>query len=465
MYDAFNVRFDCALRRVVLAVCGLIAFGVSGVAAGQGAGNVYSWGVTGYTPRDYTKAGACAAVVPSQLGSAGSGFRYVADGWTNTGGVLGYGVCKWKRERLSDGTFDSFQNSYFNRTTVPAPPPASCSGLASDGVGDKFTSSHFPGADGYCNAVSHCKMKVSSSVTAGGATLYSITHSSEVCTHGAVPSPVGDQATPGETCGGASPEFCLARAGENCGYLNDSFVCLPKVGETKCAVFGDGGRVCGNSAPTPPVPDNGTPGTVATPAATVQSTVNNVTTTLNYFNATQVAGSSRDPGSTGDNPYDDGPGEGGECDPATEECGEGSVTGGEFCSEEPICTGDAIQCAIVEQQWRNRCVASLTNDEKTAMFVGLPNDDIDGDGSSEGIAEGMPGSSDEPIDILSDFDSDGWLGGRTCPAIYNVDLPAAFGGVINISLADACFFFQLIGSIVLVMAWFEAAKIVVTGFF
>lgn len=345
------------------------------------------------------------------------------------------------------------------------PPPDQCSGLKSEGVGDQFTSLHYPGADGYCNPVSNCKMSVDSSVEADGTTIYKVLHTDLSCAHGAVPPPVGDQAVDGETCGGANPEFCLAKAGENCGYLNDSFVCLPKVGETECAVFGDGGRVCGNRAPTPPVPDNGTPGTAATPAAAVTSTVNNVSTTFNYFNATQVAGSSRDPGASGDDPYDEEGGDNGDCDPATEECGEGSVSGGEFCSAEPVCTGDAIQCAIVEQQWRNRCVAPVTDEERTAMFAGLANDDIDGDGASEGIAEGMPWSSDDPIDILSDFDSDGWLGGRTCPATYSVDLSSAFGGAINISLSEACFFFQIIGSIVLVMAWFEAAKIVVTGFF
>lgn len=184
------------------------------------------------------------------------------------------------------------------------PPPAACSGASADGVGDKFTTSTFPGSDGYCNAVSHCKMAVTSSVGVGGATIYKVEHTSQACANGGVPAPGEGALSAGETCAGSSPEFCMAKAGENCGYVNDSFVCLPKVGN-ECAVLADGGRVCGSSAPTPPVPDNGTAGVPATPDGQISSTVNNTTNVYNYFNTTTVGNSARDPGSTGENPYED----------------------------------------------------------------------------------------------------------------------------------------------------------------
>lgn len=79
--------------------------------------------------------------------------------------------------------------------------------------------------------------------------------------------------------------------GTNCGEVNGDRVCLGAVPPDKCVGFDSGGVACGASAPTPPVPDNGTPGTPAAPDATVS----NGTTTVNYYSSTTVNSSGTPP--------------------------------------------------------------------------------------------------------------------------------------------------------------------------
>lgn len=91
--------------------------------------------------------------------------------------------------------------------------------------------------------------------------------------------------------------------GENCGYLNGSYVCLGKTDPDECWVDTDGSRWCGDAAPTPPVPDSGTGGQKATPDDTVAAKGPDGTqNTYNYYNTGTVAGSSRPVPDSGANP-------------------------------------------------------------------------------------------------------------------------------------------------------------------
>lgn len=107
-------------------------------------------------------------------------------------------------------------------------------------------------------------------------------------------------------------EFCQSTPNQsNCGFLNGEFVCLGKVEDDGCAVTASGVRACGSNAPTPPVPDNGTPGVPAEPDAQI---VINQGDTINIYSTTTVGASSRPVNPSGDNPYDgydDGDGVGG----------------------------------------------------------------------------------------------------------------------------------------------------------
>jgi len=299
-------------------------------------------------------------------------------------------------------------------------------------------------------------------IGAGDSQLASITSQGRACAASAA-SPPPQSGDEDDDCMQVPGIGLVCAESDRCGSVNGDRVCPGQVPSGQCVGYASGGVACSSTAATPPAPDNGTPGTPAPPDVVIS--VNSSST--NYFNQTSVAGSQTPPSTSP--PQGGGPqgGDGGTC--SGEDCGggeEGSVTGGEFCVAPPVCEGDAIQCAIVLQQWRNRCVEPLTTEELDGAY-GLPGEvgDIDGDGAQEGRAEGLPGSADPAINILSDFDSSGWLSGRECPAEYSVALDSAFGGVISIPISDACFFFRIIGSIVLVVAWFEAAKIVVTGMF
>lgn len=198
------------------------------------------------------------------------------------------------------------------RVAASCPPPEQCSKNPSHGVGQTFTSNHYPGADGYCNALSKCKMDVTSSTSLGGQTVYTITHTDQNCTHSQVPPPGEDDLSDGESCAGSGAvQFCSSEQGSaNCGFVNGEYACLGSVEGDGCAVMPSGARACGASAPTPPVPDNGTPGQPADPDG--QITINEGDT-INYYNSSTVGGSNRPVNSGGDNPtdgHDDGNGAG-----------------------------------------------------------------------------------------------------------------------------------------------------------
>lgn len=196
------------------------------------------------------------------------------------------------------------------------------------GAGETFTSSNVEGPNTYCNPVSGCKMTVKNRT---GGTM-TIQHTLQNCNGDTDPP---DDSMPnegdGETCAAVGDgEYCASAQGDGeCGYINDTYTCLSKVKSDECKVLGDGGRVCGNQASsTPPVPDNGTPGQLATPDAVITQTNPDGSTTFNYFNSTTVLGSSRDPGTTGasgasssGSPHAPVPGEGdGEGEGLPEEC-------------------------------------------------------------------------------------------------------------------------------------------------
>lgn len=149
----------------------------------------------------------------------------------------------------------------------------------------------------------------------------------------------------GENCVAVGDgEYCASPSGGGqCGYVNDTYTCLDKIKDDECKTLADGGRVCGSEATTtPPVPDNGTPGQLATPDGQVSQTApgaspgigNGTTNNYNYYSSGTVAGSARDPGSTGasavsgsGSPHAPIPGAGGSGD------GDGDGGGGE-------CEGD-----------------------------------------------------------------------------------------------------------------------------
>lgn len=317
--------------------------------------------------------------------------------------------------------------------------------------GQTFFSGDASPAASYCDLTSSCRVeRKGSTVCLGSLCTTAFVGTGDAC--GSVTTPNSTTPMDGENCvAGSSAEYCQSEpSDQDCGYVNDNLVCLDSVEDDGCDVFSAGDRVCGPSAPTPPVPDNGTEGTPAEPDEEIVSTVDNITITYNYYDSTTVSNSSRDAGTSGDNPYDgsdDGSGadEGdGDCegDDCSEE--EGSASGGETCDEAPTCSGDAIQCAILDQEWRARCPS--IDLETLASDVGL-----DGEGAPTGT-----------VDAQS-LDAGGFLsGGGQCLADVTIDL--SDWGTVSVPLSDYCYLFVMFGYVVLTCAYLGAARIVSGAF-
>lgn len=323
-----------------------------------------------------------------------------------------------------------------------------CGLQACDGSikGQAFFSGEATPAASYCDVTSGCKVqRKGSTICLGSQCSTAYLGSGDDC--GSVTT--ANPATPaaGENCvAGSSAEYCQSEpSDQDCGYVNDNFVCLKSVEDDGCGVFSAGDRVCGSSAPTPPVPDNGTEGVPAEPDAEIVSTVDNSTTTYNYYDSTTVSNSSRDPGTSGDNAYDgsdDGSGMNGSGGDG-EEGEESSVSGGEACDAAPTCSGDAIQCAILDQEWRARCPS--IDVETLASDVGL-----DGEGAPGGTVDGQS------------LDATGFLTGAQC--LSDVTIELGDWGTVTVPLSDYCIYFVMMGYMVLVCAYLGAARIVSGAF-
>lgn len=258
------------------------------------------------------------------------------------------------------------------------------------------------------------------------------------------PPSAGPADSTAEKCAGSGYqlEFCAGpQSGDNCGYVNDTYTCLPKAQPDKCFVGVDGSMLCAEGAKLPPRPDNGTPGTPANPDDQLV-TVGDTTTTYNFYNSTTVAGSSR-PTPAGSNPDGTGvtPSQGGE----DEEEGTGSATGGEGCSAPPSCSGDAILCASLKQQWLARCPAAVTDAEIGALLG--PNDAI--------------GSADTDLSAaLSETRIVGSVG--ECPAAPSVTFPV-YGTIELPFITWMCAYAVRLSPFVMMMAYMSAVLIIARG--
>lgn len=231
---------------------------------------------------------------------------------------------------------------------------AQCATCDSDhpNVGRKFS---MEGLEDFCDVDSHCKARAGVGACLGALCVSNYTISTQDC---ALSDAGGEAPPPGEACAGSGGlEFCKDEdeEGENCGFLNGGFICLDQTEDDGCQVMGDGSRVCGPAAPSPPVPDNGTPGQPAEPDETIETTgEDGSNNTYNYYDSDTVAGSHRDPGTSGDNPddgEDDGSGEiGGGTSSGGGGDGEGDGEGvdDDGCTEEDGCTGTIPAVGEVE---------------------------------------------------------------------------------------------------------------------
>lgn len=141
-------------------------------------------------------------------------------------------------------------------------------------------------------------------------------------------------------------------------------------------------------------------------------------------------------GGTGGSGDGNGDGEG-------EEEGEGKYSGGADCQSAPECSGDAIQCGIVDQQWRMRC-----DFEKA----------YDYEGNVDKIESALTGprfelnEGDGPIEVPSFLDMHArWLGSSSCPPPETVSLRLA-GKSFALSYDPLCRAASAISPLVVIIA-------------
>jgi len=354
---------------------------------------------------------------------------------------------------------------------TPPPPPCGDGTMGEVVTGRATDFTAFVNAWGQC--VDSCKV---ASITpqgpginkdAAGTFFYSgwLKYTGESCTTppGTPASPAGNAAAKPSTenCVTSSKgvSYCSSDAyGENCGYVNNKFVCLGKTDKDECWVNDDGSRICAEGAPTPPVPDSGTRGVKATPTDTVKAKGKDGTENVyNYYNTTVVSGSAAPAGTSGANPNrtdstnpstaatpvaiqgdGTGTGEGGSDE---------SAGGGADCSAPPTCSGDAIDCAVLVQTWRTMCNPSPSDADLEAA-TGL---------TTVADPNSIFGEATE-VDVSTAFDTSSPYGGGACPPDRVVNI---LGSAITIEFSKFCALLQAVGYLVMVAAVMVSSKIVI----
>lgn len=298
-------RGDMRVRRCAALVALLL---VAGLASAQTCHEYRSQpqGSSSWTAWLPTPQEACAASVELSAYSCGTLYDVVSKTGTAYESPAGSGIYRcWlevQATKKSDGTPKTCTQSYpIAEQVADCPEEEDCGDLSGKwflGVGAEPTNE-------VCNGALNCRAeKVAATCTpAEGSSdpdhrcVVTYEYNGDSC--GGGDSEVSPSEDP-EVCIG---NFCVNEPNaKNCGWLNGGFVCLNDVADSGCKVFDDGSRVCGDSAPMPPVPDNGTAGVEAEPDDTFETDVGD----RDYFDDETVAGSSRDPGGSGDNPYEEG---------------------------------------------------------------------------------------------------------------------------------------------------------------
>lgn len=316
--------------------------------------------------------------------------------------------------------------------------PAACDGSI---TGVAFLRPVFSGGStgNICHESSGCLMTAGDVSGLPGGDLVEYTGTDQGCTA----EPVVDVPPEAEdaqciTSGGNS--WCTEPdlADQNCGMLNGEYLCLDSIPDGQCTFFGNGSMACDSSATAPPAPDDGvTAGNVAAP----DITINNNGTTVNVFGSSTVAGSTS--GATGSDQQGDLPAGDGE------EPGQGTGASSGSCDVAPSCTGDAIQCAILEQQWLSACQEVGTEGE-ILTNTGL---------SGYSDVEGNLGSS---VNIDTNLDDAGWLSTRECMLDVPVDL--GFFGAFTFEFSQWCPLFAFAGVFVLISAGIGSLRIIAGAF-
>lgn len=214
------------------------------------------------------------------------------------------------------------------------------------------------------------------------------------------------QTTGGQTSTTTTDAPASSPAASNSSTTNTSTTCDGTTCTTTTVVVGGGGGVGGGGSGT------GASGVSASPCST-----------------TQVSTGAAAPGGPGTcttttaQPQDD------YCkqNPTASQCKKNSASGGVSCDAPPTCDGDAISCAILQQQWNTRCDLQK-HDDSTDLGSKLAS-------GQDPLAGKLPTPSGaEQVDLSSKLSNVDDMG-IAAQCLGNVDVPLALpGGAWNLHI-------------------------------
>lgn len=211
----------------------------------------------------------------------------------------------------------------------------------------------------------------------------------------------------------------------------------------------------------PSQPNNNPPGTCSNPNGCTTDTSGSCTdpngcnggttppgTCMNPNGCTDQSGGGTGPQGSCTRPG--GCGTNGTCDPG-EECGEdGQASGGTSCGAAPACSGDPIQCMVAYQAWETRCAVGSLEEAITNDPGGLG---TDGDANPNDLWDT---TDDGPG--FENLDSEGMGLTRQCP-MSNLNF-AFLEDSVSVSGEPICQAGSIIGILVLLLAYIQAARII-----
>jgi len=283
-------------------------------------------------------------------------------------------------------------------------------------------------------------------------------------------APTGNACSAGETRPDPKQDFCQA--------LDGGHKICPKEDGGACVVSGKTGRsycfaksqsgpavdptrkeavVKSADAPPPGLPN--VPPSPRTnenwssdgPGTSVTNNTTNQTNNYNNFSNTGTPNTDPNAGVPGDGSDNPGEGEG--------EGDEGTASGGGTCDAPPVCSGNPIDCAILDQTWRNRCESG--GDENGN---GQPDWTELGEGEgSEGPAAGAGEEKANEWDFSTMFDQldDAGFLSDSCPEFPPIDV-SALGIAFDADMTWWCEAIAAIGALFLFLGACTAIAILVS---
>lgn len=140
--------------------------------------------------------------------------------------------------------------------------------------------------------------------------------------------------------------------------------------------------------------------------------------------------------------------------------GDKTASGGTGCDVPPTCSGDAIQCAVLHQQWKNRCETAKLN-EALGEGSALANE-LAGVGETAMTGDPLDRTSiTDTIDVSGQISTEKFLSGGCIPDKVISGLP--MGKTMTIPFTLICPYIEYFGFAMIALAMLGAARI--TGVF